>query len=56
MDNYTAKEVINGQTLYLANNLDVTPTLARFDAVVTDPPYGKRELANYLTINNAKVY
>jgi site-specific DNA-methyltransferase (adenine-specific)/modification methylase len=40
MAKYIAKEVINGQTLYLADNQDVTPTLGRFDAVVTDPPYG----------------
>lgn len=33
-------EVIGGQTLIEANCLDIMPTLGRFDAVVTDPPYG----------------
>lgn len=34
------KEVIGECTLYLGDCLDVLPTLGRFDAVVTDPPYG----------------
>ena len=29
-------------TLYLADCLDVLPTLGRVDAVITDPPYGMR--------------
>lgn len=33
-------EVIGGQTLINADCLEVMPTLGRFDAVVTDPPYG----------------
>ena len=36
------KEVIGNQTLILGDCLEVMPTLARFDAVVTDPPYGIR--------------
>jgi len=34
------KEVIGNATLYLGDCLDIMPTLAPFDAVVTDPPYG----------------
>ena len=34
------EERIGGQRLILGNCLDVMPTLVRFDAVVTDPPYG----------------
>lgn len=34
------KEVIGGQTLILGDCLKVMPELGRFDAVVTDPPYG----------------
>ena len=34
------KEVIGNQTLILGDCLEVMPTLERFDAVVTDPPYG----------------
>jgi site-specific DNA-methyltransferase (adenine-specific) len=30
-------------TLYLADCLDVLPTLGKVDAVITDPPYGLRE-------------
>ena len=33
-------EVIGGQTLIEADCLAIMPTLGRFDAVVTDPPYG----------------
>lgn len=34
------KEVIGGQTLILGDCMEVMPTLGRFDAVVTDPPFG----------------
>ena len=33
-------EQIGGCTLYLADCMDVLPTLGEVDAVVTDPPYG----------------
>ena len=34
------EERIGGQRLLLGDCLEVMPTLGRFDAVVTDPPYG----------------
>lgn len=34
------EERIGGQRLILGNSLSVIPLLGRFDAVVTDPPYG----------------
>lgn len=34
------EERIGGQRLILGDSLQVMPTLGRFDAVVTDPPYG----------------
>jgi len=34
------KEVIGGQTLYLGDCLEIMPSLGRFDAVVTDAPFG----------------
>ena len=37
---YQRKEMIGDCTLYLGDCMDVMPTLGRFDAVVTDPPYG----------------
>ncbi len=37
---YVRKEVIGDCTLYQADCLELMPTLGRFDAVVTDPPYG----------------
>lgn len=37
---FNRKEVIGDCTLYLGNCLDVMPTLEKFDAVITDPPYG----------------
>ena len=39
-DPWTRKEIIGDCTLYLGDCLQVMPTLGRFDAVVTDPPYG----------------
>jgi site-specific DNA-methyltransferase (adenine-specific)/modification methylase len=33
-------EKIGAATLYLADCMDVLPTLPRVDAVITDPPYG----------------
>ncbi len=36
---YQRKEVIGDCTLLLGNCLDIIPTLGRFDAVVTSPPY-----------------
>lgn len=39
-DTWTRKEVIGDCTLYLGDCLEVLPTLGRFDALVTDPPYG----------------
>ena len=33
-------EQIGDCTLYLGDCLEVMPTLGKFDAVVTDPPYG----------------
>jgi site-specific DNA-methyltransferase (adenine-specific) len=37
---YRRKEVIGDSTLYLADCLELLPTLGNVDAVVTDPPYG----------------
>ena len=37
---YQQKVVIGDATLYLGDCMDVLPTLARVDAVITDPPYG----------------
>lgn len=35
-------ETIGDATLYLADCLEVLPTLGKVDAVITDPPYGTR--------------
>ena len=40
MNAWKRKEVIGDCTLYLGDCLEVMPALGRFDAVVTDPPYG----------------
>jgi len=38
---YVRKEVLaEGIEVYQADCLELLPTLGRFDAVVTDPPYG----------------
>src|SRR5262245_10975095 len=36
-------ETIGPATLYLGDCREILPTLGRVDAVVTDPPYGKKE-------------
>jgi len=38
-------EIIGDQTLILGDCREVMPTLGRFDACVTDPPYGTEDLA-----------
>lgn len=35
----TRKEVIGDAVLYLADCLEILPTLPKVDAVITDPPY-----------------
>ena len=47
------EERIGGQRLILGDCLEVMPTLGRFDAVVTDPPYGI-EAAARGTIGSSK--
>ena len=37
---YVQKVVIGDATLYQADCAELLPTLGRFDAVITDPPYG----------------
>lgn len=37
---YKRKEIIGDQTLYLGDCMDIMPHLGKFDAAVTDPPYG----------------
>lgn len=45
---YVRKEVLaEGVELYLGDCLQVLPTLGRFDAVVTDPPYGISHSSNH---------
>ena len=41
------EERIGNQRLILGDCLEVMPTLGRFDAVVTDPPYGMNFRSNY---------
>lgn len=40
---YVQKVVIGDATLYQADCAELLPTLGRFDAVITDPPYGINE-------------
>ena len=48
------EERIGGQRLILGNCLEILPTLGRFDAVVTDPPYGINIAANPVRQAHAK--
>ena len=40
MNPWKRKEVIGNATLYLGDCLEVLPMLPKFDALITDPPYG----------------
>lgn len=40
------KVVIGNSTLYLGDCMDILPTLARVDAVITDPPYSETTHSN----------
>ena len=53
------KEIIGNQTLILGDCLAVMPLLGRFDAVVTDPPYGVglvQKTSRYATGDAVKAY
>lgn len=49
------EERIGGQRLILGDCLEVMPTLGRFDAVVTDPPYGMAFRSNHRTITHRPI-
>ena len=44
---YKRKEQIGDATLYLGDCLEILPTLGRFDACITDPPYGISHPCNF---------
>jgi DNA modification methylase len=46
---------IGDATLYLADCMDVLPTLDRVDAVITDPPYGMSFQSNYRVVKHKKI-
>lgn len=48
-------EKIGAATLYLADCMEVLPTLGRVDAVITDPPYGIGIAANPVRQAHAKL-
>jgi site-specific DNA-methyltransferase (adenine-specific)/modification methylase len=53
------EERIGNQRLILGDCLQVMPTLGRFDAVVTDPPYGIGRVDGeygYLGVTQIKVF
>ena len=39
---FRTETLAEGVTLYCGDCLEVLPTLGRFDAVVTSPPYGQQ--------------
>jgi len=48
-------EIIGDQTLILGDCRDVMPTLGRFDACVTDPPYGMNFQSNYREVQHSRI-
>ncbi len=52
----TSPVVIGDATLYCADCLEVLPTLAQVDAVVTDPPYGVALDTDYRRYGSATSY
>lgn len=44
MNPWKRKEVIGNATLYLGDCLEILPRLPKFDAMITDPPYGIADL------------
>lgn len=49
-------ETIGSATLYLGNCLEVLPTLAGVDAVVTDPPYGIAWTKPFIANGNSRAH
>lgn len=48
-------EIIGDQTLILGDCREVMPTLGRFDACVTDPPYGMKFQSNHRELQHEKI-
>jgi DNA modification methylase len=48
-------ETIGNATLYLADCMDVLPTLGKVDAVITDPPYGMGFQSNFRIEKHMKI-
>ncbi|MHB1403845.1 MAG: DNA-methyltransferase [Thiobacillus sp.] len=48
-------EQIGLATLYLADCMEVLPTLGKVDAVITDPPYGMSYQSNYRSDRHMKI-
>ena len=55
MKGVTRVERIGDATLYLADCLDVLPTLEGVDAVVTDPPYGMAFQSNHRKVKHGAI-
>ena len=52
----TRVERIGSATLYLGDNADVMPTLARPAALIGDPPYGQRHRTNVTLGGGRRTY
>ena len=46
---------IGDATLYLADCMDVLPTMTNIDSVITDPPYGMKFQSNHRIIKHKKI-
>lgn len=49
------EQLADGVTLYLGDCRDIVPTLGRFGAVVSDPPYGMDFRSNYRAVKHAAI-
>ncbi len=54
MSAYQQKVVIGDATIYQADCMAVLPTLGKFDAVITDPPYSARTHAGHDATNEIR--
>ena len=52
---YKQKVIIGDATLYQADCAELLPTLGRFDAVITDPPYGMSFQSNFRIDKHLKI-
>jgi len=52
---FLREDLSDDVTVYLGDCREILPTLGRFDAVVTDPPYGMKFRSNHRSVRHSEI-